>query len=124
MAAVAPPPHDTEPSDAYSSRQIPEEIEEVVSDSEDADTNEGKSVSRVLNLMSHVATPFSDWRSFNKALYEDMRENGEWDLLLSRSKAYLHANTPFAARKLVVRPEELPLTNRASAHLSYLMDAV
>ena len=53
-----------------------------------------------------------------------MRRNGDWEELLSRCKKYLYADSPFKAHKLVVQPEELPLTHRASAHLECLIDGI
>ena len=72
----------------------------------------------------NLATSFSDWRSFNKSIYEDMLANGVWEELLLRCKKYLHADSPFKAHKLVVQPEELPLTYKANAHLACLIDGI
>ena len=53
-------------------------------------------------------------------MYENMRRNGDWEEL----KKYLYTDSPFKAHKLVVQPEELPLTHRASAHLECLIDGI
>lgn len=75
-------------------------------------------------IMSQFAVSFSDWRSFNRAVYEEMKANGEWGDLLKRCNSYLCAVSPTAAHMLVVQPEELPITFRASSHLGYLVDGI